>query len=111
LKTVNRWLRNADGDTEARTIIPMRERSHEIFGDEKRLDALATSSLFAPGRLTLATLFTGRIPPPLAYECLADGGTIPVIENSDAFEASIAPSPGSKRSRTSPTTATSTMTV
>ena len=86
LKTVNRWLRDTDGDTEARTIIPMRERSHEIFGDEKRLDALTTGSLFAPGRLTLATLFTERVPPPLAYERLADDGTILVIENSDTFE-------------------------
>ncbi|MEU2388944.1 Wadjet anti-phage system protein JetD domain-containing protein [Streptomyces sp. NPDC012461] len=85
LKTINRWLRDTDGDTHRRAVIPMRERSLEIFGDEKRLDALTTSTLFAPGRLTLATLFTERIPPPLAYEHLGDGGTVLVIENSDTF--------------------------
>ncbi|MEV5801771.1 Wadjet anti-phage system protein JetD domain-containing protein [Streptomyces collinus] len=63
----------------------MRERSLEIFGDEKRLDALTTTTLFAPGRLTLTTLFTERIPPPLAYEHLGDGGIVLVIENSDTF--------------------------
>lgn len=86
LKTINRWLRDTDGDDNRRTVIPMRERSLEIFGDEKRLDALATTTLFAPSRLTLATLFTERIPPPLAYERVGDGGIILVIENSDTFE-------------------------
>jgi hypothetical protein len=64
----------------------MRERSLEIFGDEKRLDALTASTLFAPGRLTLAALFAERIPPPLAYQRLGDGGIVLVIENSDTYE-------------------------
>ncbi|UWS69815.1 hypothetical protein [Streptomyces noursei] len=37
LKTINRWLRDTDGDTHRRTMIPMRERSLEIFGDENAL--------------------------------------------------------------------------
>ncbi|GAA1280891.1 Wadjet anti-phage system protein JetD domain-containing protein [Streptomyces aureus] len=86
LKTINRWLRDTDGDDRRRTVVPMRERSLEIFGDEKRLDALTSSMLFAPGRLTLATLFAQRIPPPLAYNRVGDGGTVLVIENSDTFE-------------------------
>jgi hypothetical protein len=86
LKTINRWLRDTDGDDDRRTIVPMRERSLEIFGDEKRLDALAATTLFAPGRLTLATLFAERIPPPLAYERVGEGDTVLVIENSDTFE-------------------------
>ncbi|MEV4015663.1 Wadjet anti-phage system protein JetD domain-containing protein [Nonomuraea angiospora] len=86
LKTINRWLRDTDGDDNRRTVVPMRERSLEIFGDEKRLDTLATTTLFAPGRLTLATLFAERIPPPLAYERVGDGGIVLVIENSDTFE-------------------------
>jgi len=86
LKTINRWLRDTDGDDIRRAVIPMRERSLEIFRDEKRLDALMTTTLFAPGRLTLATLFATRIPPPLAYERIGDGTTILVIENSDTFE-------------------------
>jgi hypothetical protein len=86
LKTVNRWLRDTDGDDDRRTVVPMRERSLEIFGDEKRLDALAATTLFTPGRLTLATLFAERIPPPLAYERVGNGGIVLVIENSDTFE-------------------------
>lgn len=86
LKTINRWLRDTDGDHDRRTVVPMRERSLEIFGDEKRLDALTATTLFAPGRLTLPALFAERIPPPLAYERLGDGGSILVIENSDTFE-------------------------
>ncbi|WP_212761968.1 Wadjet anti-phage system protein JetD domain-containing protein [Nocardia uniformis] len=65
----------------------MRERSLEIFGDEKRLDALLATTLFAPGRLTLAALFAERIPPPLAYERVGTGGIVLVIENSDTFES------------------------
>ncbi|MFF7025954.1 Wadjet anti-phage system protein JetD domain-containing protein [Streptomyces klenkii] len=64
----------------------MRERSLEIFGDEKRLDALIATTLFAPGRLTLANLFAQRIPPPLAYHRIGEGGTVLVIENSDTFD-------------------------
>ena len=86
LKTINRWLRDTDDDPDRRAVVPMRERSLEIFGEEKRLDALTATTLFAPGRLTLATLFAERIPPPLAYERLGDGGIILVIENSDTFE-------------------------
>ncbi|MCC3326479.1 Wadjet anti-phage system protein JetD domain-containing protein [Nocardia abscessus] len=86
LKTINRWLRDTDGDNIRRTVIPMRERSLDIFRDEKRLDALMTTTLFAPGRLTLATLFATRIPPPLACERIGDGTTVLVIENSDTFE-------------------------
>ncbi|MGW4426644.1 Wadjet anti-phage system protein JetD domain-containing protein [Streptosporangium sp. NPDC004631] len=86
LKTINRWLRDTDGDDDRRTIVPMRERSLEVFGDEKRLDALVATTLFAPGRLTLATLFAKRIPPPLAYERVGVGGIVLVIENSDTFE-------------------------
>ncbi|WP_222844636.1 Wadjet anti-phage system protein JetD domain-containing protein [Saccharomonospora sp. CUA-673] len=86
LKLINRWLRDTDGDSERRSIVPMRERSLEIFGDEKRLDSLIATTLFAPGRLRLDTLHTERIPPPLAYERLGGGNTLLVIENSDTFE-------------------------
>ncbi|WP_432110563.1 Wadjet anti-phage system protein JetD domain-containing protein [Streptomyces sp. AA1529] len=84
LKTINRWLRDTDANAR-RATIPMRERSLEIFGDEKRLDALITTTLFAPERLTLTTLFAARVPPPLAYERTGDGGIALVIENSDTF--------------------------
>ena len=39
---------------DTRTIVPIKERSLQIFGDEKRLDALLPSILFQPDRLDLA---------------------------------------------------------
>ena len=36
---------------QAQPIVPIKERSLEVFGDEKRLDALLTTSLFRKGRL------------------------------------------------------------
>ncbi len=39
-----------------RPIVPTKERSWEIFGNEKRLDALVNSELFGPGKLTLEVL-------------------------------------------------------
>jgi hypothetical protein len=40
----------------ARPVVPVKERSLEIFGDEKRLDALLSTSLFRLDRLTAASL-------------------------------------------------------
>lgn len=36
---------------QAQPIVPIKERSLEVFGDEKRLDALLSTSLFRKGRL------------------------------------------------------------
>jgi hypothetical protein len=38
---------------ESQQVIPIKERSLQIFGDEKRLDALLSTSLFRNGRLDL----------------------------------------------------------
>lgn len=53
LLSVQGWLRN--GGTTA-SPVALRERSVEIFGDEKRLDSLLGTQLFAAGRLTLDLL-------------------------------------------------------
>ncbi len=50
LRRVNDFL---TGDPGGRDIVPIKERSLEIFGDEKRLDALLPSALFRPERLRL----------------------------------------------------------
>jgi hypothetical protein len=47
--------------------VPHRERSLEIFGDEKRLDRLTRGRLFEPGRLTLELLSCRWAPPPISY--------------------------------------------
>ena len=85
LRTVNRWLRDSDGTTATQDVVPMRERSLEIFGDEKRLDRLLPTTLFAPDRLTLALLRAKRIPPPLAHTRIGDGNILLVVENSDTY--------------------------
>jgi len=48
--------------------VPIKERSLLIFGDEKRLDALLTSSLFRPERLSLASLCCEIVGEPLAWK-------------------------------------------
>ncbi len=41
------------GGQNTRDLVPIKERSLQIFGDEKRLDALLATSLFRPERLEL----------------------------------------------------------
>ena len=50
----------------AKEFIPIKERSLEIFGDEKRLDALRTTILFSEGRLTLEQLCCFAVAEPLS---------------------------------------------
>lgn len=45
---LNEFIKNADGDCE---LVPIKERSLQIFGDEKRLDMLLGSALFRDLRL------------------------------------------------------------
>jgi len=48
LLKLNQFLLKEPG---TQTAVPIKERSLEIFGDEKRLDALVSTSLFRAGRL------------------------------------------------------------
>jgi len=69
--------------------VPSRERSLAIFGDEKRLDALAdaTGHLF-DGRLSLEQLDCFRVPLPLPYEIPpggAHGQPLLVLENHHSY--------------------------
>ncbi|WP_346622896.1 hypothetical protein [Blastococcus montanus] len=50
--------------------MPLRERSLELFGDEKRLDALMAGRLFASGGLTLQLLRCHLVPMPFAAQCV-----------------------------------------
>lgn len=87
LQAINRWLRDTSAHTDMREPVPMRERSLEIFGDEKQLEALLGTSLFAPGRLSLAMLCSFRLPIPLATRRIGPTPTVLVIENSDTFHS------------------------
>ncbi len=53
LLALDRWLRAAPPDE---PLVPIKERSWEIFGHEKKLEALVATRLFEPGRLTLDSL-------------------------------------------------------
>ncbi|GAA0739577.1 hypothetical protein Drose_17040 [Dactylosporangium roseum] len=84
LQTINGWLRDRGRD---RDVLPLRERSLEVFGYEKRLDALIGTSLFGPGRLTLDLLRTFRAHPPLPVRHVGSGPILLVVENADTFDS------------------------
>jgi hypothetical protein len=84
-KRINEWLK---GDPDLTLIVPIKERSLEIFGDEKRLDQLraGTTSLF--GQLSLAALGCRVCPMPLPFERgpeSARGQPILIVENNDTW--------------------------
>lgn len=66
--------------------VPVKERSLEIFGDEKRLDTLRTGDTLFRGRLSLATLGAFVVPLPLPYRAAAaPGKPVLVLENHNSF--------------------------
>lgn len=72
-----------------RPLVPIKERSLEIFGDEKRLDPLARgSALFGEGRLTPEKLRCFIVPEPLPWSAgpTSDGPVI-VIENAATWHS------------------------
>jgi len=85
LLRIREWL--ADGGRKA-GLVPLKERSAEILGDEKRLDYLLKTELFAPGALTLDTLRCYAIYPDLVWEKgLTDAQSILIIENSNTYHS------------------------
>jgi hypothetical protein len=83
LERVNRWLY----DNRDELNVPSRERSLEIFGDEKALDRLVLTSLFGSGRLDFGLLRCKRVVPRLHCEPAGHGDLLLVIENSDTFDS------------------------
>jgi len=72
-------------------IIPIKERSLQIFGDEKRLDMLLSSSLFRPDRLDFKKhLGCEMIGVPLAWKrgpAKAAGQPVIIIENAATWHS------------------------
>lgn len=83
LERVNDWLQVSRDPL----MVPSRERSVEIFGDEKALDRLIGGALFGPGRLSLELLRCRRVVPRLHCETVGEGNTLLVVENSDTFDS------------------------
>ena len=87
LRRLNEFL--ASGG-QARPLVPIKERSLQIFGDEKRLDALLDSSLFAPDRLNPASLRFILAHEPLAWQrgpVEAAAGPVLVLENAATWHS------------------------
>jgi hypothetical protein len=82
LRAVNVFLR--DGGAQ-RPVVPLRERSLQLFGSEKRLEALLSSQLFFDGRLTVAQLRCEPVHPPFVYQPIGTGPDALVIENHHTY--------------------------
>jgi hypothetical protein len=87
LIAINDWLIRTKSAPEL--VVPMRYRSAELFGDEKRLESMMRTNLFGEGRLSLSMLACTRIPPPLAAARVGDGPDVLVMENSDPYWAAV----------------------
>jgi hypothetical protein len=84
LKRVNEWLRDRRaGEPE----VPVRERSLELFGDEKLLERLQGGRLFLPGRLSLELLRARTVHPPFVFTPVSDAPVLLVIENHHTFDS------------------------
>jgi hypothetical protein len=86
LTAIQEWLRN--GGTVARPIA-IRERSVEIFGDEKFLDGMLGTQLFSPGRLSLDLLRCYLPSVPIYVETIdfdSKDRPLLVLENQTTFD-------------------------
>lgn len=82
-KAINSFLLKRRGSL---TLAPIKERSLEIFGDEKRLDVLRIGDSLFGGRLNLATIGAFAVPFPLAYRNpRVSGLPVLVVENHNTF--------------------------
>ncbi|MFF5985402.1 hypothetical protein ACFY78_41905 [Streptomyces olindensis] len=82
---INRWLLATTG--QPRPVIAREERSLQIYNDEKRLTALTTGPLFAPGRLTLEHLACQAPTGALRIAILRPTGPVLVVENRATFDS------------------------
>ncbi len=87
LLAVQNWLRNRSAGAQ---VVALRERSVEIFGDEKRLDGMLGTKLFAVGRLSLNLLKCYLPTVPIYIETIdTDQHVRPllVVENHTTFDS------------------------
>jgi len=80
---LNEFFRSGCGETE----INIKERSLQIFGDEKRLDSLRATTLLRDDRLTLRTLRCYTVAEPLGWARGPNAtGPVLVIENACTWD-------------------------
>ncbi len=72
----------------SRPVVPIKERSLDLFGDEKRLDSLYYTRLFGPGALDLGALRCFRVPEPLGWRRgPGSAGLVLVLENAATWDS------------------------
>jgi hypothetical protein len=68
-----------------RRVVPLREQSLELLGDEKALDALARGRLFVSGPLSLELLAAARVAPALVESTTSSGPDVLLVENYSTY--------------------------
>lgn len=95
-KNLKRSVRNAaleiqgffSGGGATRPIVPIKERSYDIFGDEKKLEEIVgTATLFGPSRLTFSALRCRLVEPVPVSESFKRGHGVIVLENEATFDS------------------------
>jgi hypothetical protein len=80
---INEWLIRRRNNFR---IVPLRERSLDIFGDEKYLDSRVRNGALFSGRMPLSVIGAMRVEHPLAYRPAdAVGQPVLVVENHHTF--------------------------
>ncbi|WP_306372020.1 Wadjet anti-phage system protein JetD domain-containing protein [Nocardia sp. CC216A] len=87
LELVTAFLRDGGAD---RPSVPQRERSLELFGDEKRIDGLLSTRLFRSGALTLELLRCHSVPIPFVSQWVSgtrdpQGTALLIAENHHTY--------------------------
>src|SRR5690606_15428906 len=87
LLRIKNWLANGGRSAEP---VPIKERSVEIFHDEKKLDRLAKTGLFlSEGQLTLDLLRCYPVYPSLTWEAVPEPKfkTLLIVENMATYHS------------------------
>ncbi|MBI3687637.1 MAG: hypothetical protein HY241_09965 [Actinobacteria bacterium] len=83
LRAVNSFL-GAGGSS---FVVPLRERSLQLTGDEKALDTTSRGRLFATGRLSLRLLAARRTSPPMVRHRVGAGRVTLLVENYATYDS------------------------
>lgn len=78
---LDRWLRSMRDDE---PHVPIKERSWEIFGEEKKLEALIGTKLFDAGRLTLEALRCYVVAHVPVHRIYSKGAPLLIISENEA---------------------------
>jgi Uncharacterized protein conserved in bacteria C-term(DUF2220) len=75
------------GNWSSRIPVPIKERSYEIFGNEKMLERVLDGQLGYEGRLTMETLRCYCVPLVPVHRVFARGVNVIIIENEATFDS------------------------